>query len=161
MSTSKFANVLMGMPGWIVFVMTAVWWTPFCIRDVMEHPTVAYWDSHLLYAVLLGMGVLSMLTVNSLQSATGFWSRAGVLLRILSIVAAYALTMFVSLVVLLGLDSTRVLHYYGGDAGGSAGLLIIPSVIVYSVVGGALGAIVVVVRLARREIGSIVKREEP
>jgi hypothetical protein len=58
--------------------------------------------------------------------------------------------MFISLAIILPLDWARVLHYYGGDAGGSVGLLIVPSVIAYSIVGAVVAAISLIVRIARR-----------
>ncbi|GEM_PF-934783 len=142
-------SVLAGLPGWIILGMTSVWLLPFCIRDLMKHSLVADWDSHLLYAVLFGTAIVAMLTLNGLQLLTD-WRRHGVWLQVLSICGGYALAMFISLVIILTLDSARVLHYYGGDAGGSVGLLIVPSVIAYSVIGAVVAGIAAIVRFARR-----------
>jgi hypothetical protein len=115
----------------------------------MQYPLVAYWDSHLLYAILFGAAILTMLAMNSLHLVTAFWNKPGVWVRVVSICGGYAFTMFVSLILILSLDSARVLHYYGGDAGGSAGLLIVPSVVFYSVFGVVIGGIAAIVRRFR------------
>jgi hypothetical protein len=137
-------------PGWIVFGMLAVWLAPLWVRDLIEYPIVSHWNSHLLYAVLFGMALLGVLALNSLELATGFWSRSGIWLRVLGICGGYASMMTVSLVTILTLDSARVLHYYGGDAGGSPGLLIVPSVIAYCVLGVVLAGVAALLRIARR-----------
>jgi hypothetical protein len=149
MNKITLKGVLAGLPGWIILGMTSVWLIPFCIRDLMKHPLVAYWDSHLLYAVLFGTAIAAMLTLNGLQLVTD-WRRHAVWLQVLSICGGYALAMFISLAIILTLDSARVLHYYGGDAGGSVGLLIVPSVIAYSVIGAVVAGIAAIVRIARR-----------
>lgn len=133
-----------------VFGMMAVWLAPFCARDLMEYPVLSHWDSHILYAVLLAAAILGVFALNSLELATGFWSRPGIWLRVLGICGGYALVVAVSLAAILTLDSAGVLHYYEGDAGGSPGLLIVPSVIAYCVLGVAVGGIAVFVRIARR-----------
>lgn len=58
--------------------------------------------------------------------------------------------MFVSLAVIVALDSARVLHYYGGDAGGSPGLLIVPSVVGYGILAAAVAGVSLIVRLDER-----------
>jgi hypothetical protein len=78
MTSSKLKKVLLGLPGGIVFGMAGVWLIPFCIRDLLEHSLLAYWDSHLLYAVLIGMALLAMLTLNAMDLVTHFFSRSAV-----------------------------------------------------------------------------------
>ncbi|MEI8289307.1 MAG: hypothetical protein WCH99_07525 [Verrucomicrobiota bacterium] len=145
MNKITLKGVLVGLPGWVVLGMTSVWLMPFCIRDLIKHPLAAYWDSHLLYAVLFGTAILAMLTLNYLQLVTDPWRRHGIWLQVLSICGSYALTMFISLAIILTLDSARVLHYYGGDASGSVGLLIMPSVIAYSAIGALVASIAAIV----------------
>ena len=150
MNKITLKGVLVGLPGWVILGMAGVWLIPFCVGDLMEHPLVAYWDSHLLYAVLFGTAILAMLTLNGLHLVTDVWRRHGVWLQVLGICGGYALAMFISLAIILALDSARVLHYYGGDAGGSVGLLIMPSVIAYSVIGAVVASIAVIMRIPRR-----------
>ena len=149
MNKITLKGVLTGLPGWMILGMMSVWLIPFCIRDLMKHPLVAYWDSHLLYAILFGTAIAVMLTLNGLQFGTG-WRRHSVWLQVLSICGGYALAMFISLAIILTFDSARVLRYYGGDAGGSVGLLIVPSVIAYSVIGAVVAGIAAIVRISRR-----------
>jgi hypothetical protein len=150
MDTSKFRRVLTGMPGWIVFAMVAVWLTPFWVRDLAESPFLKYWDSHLLYVVIFSVMVLAMLALNGFVTATGLWDRMGIALRVLTVWSGYTLAMLINLVVLITLDSVRVLHYFGGDAGGSPGLLIVPSVVLYATVGAVVAGIAVAQRTSRR-----------
>ena len=142
--------ILSGWPGWTVFAMAGVWVLPFCIRDLAKHPLLRFWDSHLSYAVLIGVPLLAMLTLNALDLRTRFFRRSPGPLRVVALCGAYALTMLVSLALVLGLDSARMLHYYGGDAGGSVGLLIVPSVLAYGVVGAVVSAVWLIVGRARR-----------
>jgi hypothetical protein len=113
-----------------------------------KFPLIAYWNSHILYAILFGAASLALVTLNGFESTTGFWSRAGTWVRFLCVCGGYALTMIASLVAILSLDSARLLHYYGGDAGGSPSLFIIPTVIIYSFIG-VIVSIVKSVRVRR------------
>ena len=146
MITWKFGNFFKATPGWLVFGMTAIWLAPFCIRDMTQFPLIDYWNSHILYAILFGAAILAMITLNGFESATGFWSRAGTWARFFYVCGGYALAMIASLVAILSLDSARILHYYGGDSGGSPGLLIIPTVLIYSFIGVTIS----IVKSARR-----------
>ena len=64
---------------------------------------------------------------------TSFWG------KYLMIMSAYTAQMILILISVLLLDSARVLKYYGGDAGGSVGLLYFPSIVIYWFTGAALG----------------------
>ena len=55
--------------------------------------------------------------------------------------------MCLSLMIILTLDSARMLSYYGGDAGGSPGLLIVPSAIVYVILGTVVAGTSLIVKL--------------
>jgi hypothetical protein len=135
---------LFGAPGWIVFGMTALWLTPFCIRDVRWCP--ACWDSHLLYVVIYGVSLFTVFGLNSLELITGFWSRSRLLKRVLVAWVGYTFAMFTSFVIILSLDSARKLRFYGGDAGGSSGLFIWPSVILYGIIGLAVCGVAAFIR---------------
>ena len=135
MNTNKPRRFLAAVPGWIVFGMTAIWLAPFGIIHLIQFPLREYWNSHLLYGILFGVSILAMLILNSLESASGYWGRSGSTKKIIIVCGSYSLTMLVGLTALLMLDAVRIVGYYKGDAGGSPGMLVLPSVIFYWVIG--------------------------
>ncbi len=135
MIANKPGKFLAAVPGWIVLGMTTVWLAPFCITYLIFFPLLEYWNSHLLYGILFGVSILAMLILNSLELASGYWGRSGSTKKIIIVCGSYALTMLISLIVILSLDAAHVLKYYKGDAGGSPGMFILPSIIFYCAIG--------------------------
>lgn len=134
-NANNLKSILAVAPGWIVFGMTAVWLGPFCIVHLIRFPLYEYWNSHLLYGILFGVSILCMFILNRLELANGYWARSGSSKKTLIICGGYALTMLTGLTVILLLDTMRVMGYYKGDASGSPGMLILPSIVFYCVVG--------------------------
>jgi len=141
MSISKLRKVFLGVPGLIVLGMTSIWLLPFWVRDLLHYPLIKYWNSHLLYAILLGTTILTMLVFNILQSVRDSWNQSGIMIRILSICSGYTIAMIIGFIFMLYLSSVRVLDYFGGDPEGSISMAIIPSVILYWVIGIVIGYI--------------------
>jgi len=145
MKVNPWNRVLKGLPGWIVFGMGAVWFIPLGGAHLLRYPLVAYWDSHLLYMVLLAAAFLVLLGMNALDLATDFWRRAALWLRILILCGGYAFMTACNLTVLLTLDAVGILHYYGGDPEGSAGMLLMPSAFLWLILGGVSSGLAFIV----------------
>jgi len=103
-----------------------------------------------LYGILFGVSILAMLILNSLESASGYWGRSGSTKKIIIVCGSYSLTMLVGLTALLMLDAVRIVGYYKGDAGGSPGMLVLPSVIFYWVIGLVCIGFSFIMRRSRR-----------
>jgi hypothetical protein len=78
---------------------------------------------------------LTGLLLNSWNQSTGFWSNYGVWKKYFLLVGMYSLAAILTVISIMALDSIGLARYFGGDAGGSFGLLFFPSMIFYIVIG--------------------------
>jgi hypothetical protein len=99
-----------------------------------------------------------MLALNAVEAATHFVGRLPVWLKIVVLCGTYSFACFLSLVGIMWLDKARVLRYFGGDAGGSVGLLIVPSVVAYCGLGVLASAVAFLVRVTRRKVAEPFKK---
>jgi len=128
-------GVLLRHPGAMLLVMTLWWVLPLLAVNLMGHPFLPYMKSHLLYAVIILISVLSTIVLNAVNTATTIWGTVTDWGRYYILCAAYTIQMIVTLLIVLTLDSYRLIGYYKGDPTGSVGMLLVPSVVMYFVLG--------------------------
>ncbi len=129
-------------PGFLVIGMTSAWALPACIISLYDFPLLEYWDSHIIFVMIFGPSILGMLVLNNLVSANRVLKKGGIWVTTLSVWITYACVTIASVSLTVFSDSLfRIPSYYRGDAGGSIGLIMLPSVTFY------LGVLLVVASL--------------
>lgn len=137
---------------WILLGMTWWWILPFCLADILSHPFRANLRSHALYLVTLAVSLACARLLGWADDRFGLWARWNDWGRWLLVMGAYAVQMALLVAALVFMDARRWLAYYGGDAGGSVGLVYLPSVVFYLAAGTSLVAILQVVRWGMRRL---------
>ncbi|OPX97443.1 MAG: hypothetical protein A4E60_03263 [Syntrophorhabdus sp. PtaB.Bin047] len=127
--------------GALLLCMTLWWVFPAFVLALITHPIQLHPRSHLLYVAVLFLSAVSAIVLSIIDRRWNLWHRAGYWVRYALLCGAYLLETVIVIAVLLALDSLRLLAYFGGDAEGSIGMLLIPSAIIYLMAGAAAGAI--------------------
>ncbi|HNR33097.1 MAG TPA: hypothetical protein PKI11_19560 [Candidatus Hydrogenedentes bacterium] len=125
--------------GLLLIGMTLWWVLPFFIGHLFTYPFRDHFSSHLLYLVVITVALLAGLLLSALDARTRLWTRLGYWGKYALLCGAYAAETIVVLVLLIALDARRVLTYFGGDAEGSVGMLLIPSILFHVLAGTILG----------------------
>ncbi|HOW55936.1 MAG TPA: hypothetical protein PLR60_14955 [Syntrophorhabdaceae bacterium] len=138
----------------IVLLCMSLWWViPFFVVHLVVYPLLAHFRSHLLYVVIIFFSLLFAVTLGFADRKRGLWERYGYWRRYLLLCGTYLLQTAVVLAVLLTLDSRGLLGYFGGDAGGSIGMLLIPSVVIYLLIGAVAGGITELIKRSGKHHG--------
>jgi hypothetical protein len=137
-------------PGLCLALMS--WWIiPFLAASVLTHPISEYPRSYLLFLIALG-GIVSFAgALNVINLRWQVWGKMGHWGKFLILSGCYTLSVAAILAVTLVLDSYGALDYFGGDAEGSFGMLFIPSVLGYFVLGGIACAVLSAHRTLRKK----------
>ncbi len=132
-------------PGWCLVLMG--WWiVPFFAGALASHPIYREPSSYVPFAVAFVILGVSGFILERLNGTRRFWDRFSVRKRVELLVGAYALSAIAIVFLVVVLDSWGWVGYFGGDAGGSFGLLFFPSILAYLVLGATLVAVVALVR---------------
>ena len=123
----------------LLLVLTLWWILPFMLGDLLNHPFLAHFSSHLLYLVTLLAALFFALVLHGLDNKLNYWEQHAFWGRYLLLAAFYAAQMVTLVAVLVLLDALGLLGYFGGDAGGSVGLVFLPSIGMYVALGAAVG----------------------
>jgi hypothetical protein len=113
----------------------ASWVVPFFIIGLIRYSLFDYFTSFIPFFVTFVIYGITGLLLNSWNQSTGFWSNYGVWKRYFLLVGMYSLAAILTVISIMALDSIGLARYFGGDAGGSFGLLFFPSMIFYIVIG--------------------------
>jgi len=124
----------------IVLLFITLWWiVPFFIRDLRAHPFISYFTSHLLYLLVISISITCSMMLGFVDVKMDLWNRYEFWGKYLTVMCAYTAQMTLVFISVIILDSFRLINYYGGDSGGSIGLLFLPSIVIYLVIGGIIG----------------------
>lgn len=130
-----------------MLLFITLWWiVPFFIRDLLAHPFISYFKSHLLYILAIAISIICSITLGFVDDKMDLWNRYEFWGKYLAVMCAYTVQMGLLLMSVLMLDSFRLISYYGGDAGGSIGLLFLPSIVIYLVIGSLFGIILTAIK---------------
>jgi len=143
-------KTILNNPGVCLALMS--WWIiPFLAAAVLTHPLSEYPRSYLPFLIAFGGMVLFAVALNVINLRLRVWERVGHWGRFLILSGSYALSVVATLAATLVLDSYGALDYFGGDAEGSFGMLFIPSVLGYFVLGGIACAVLSAHRTLRKK----------
>jgi hypothetical protein len=116
-------------------IMTYWWVMIFLIIALGHFSPGRYPASYLPFVVALVIPVLLSLLSNRLEQRYAYWHNAGFWKKYFLLNGGYALNVGLIMAVTLGLDYLHLLGYFGGDPEGSFGMLYLPSVVGYLVLG--------------------------
>ncbi len=131
----KWIKICESSPALLLLMMSLWWVLPVFAIHLFRHPFAEYFSSHLLYLVVIGIALLTAAGASVANAMIPRWEDAGPWEKYYWLAAAYTIQMIVTLTITLILDAYHLIRYYGGDAAGSIGMLFIPSVIFYFIVG--------------------------
>jgi hypothetical protein len=130
---------MLGKPGRYLLIMTFWWMALFLLvalaRFSPGHGPLSY------VTFLVAVAVTGLLSAfcGRLENRRGYWRRSGFAKRYFLLNGWYVLNVGLILAVTLTLDHFRLVGYFNGDPEGSFGMLYLPSVLVYLVLGLILG----------------------
>ena len=137
------------VPGMVVACMSLWWVLPFFLRDVREFDVGTDLPSFMSYFIAFGGVFLLIPTVWVVEWRWGLWAKRRFGGRALYAALLYAILVCGVLLVHIHLDACGLIEYFGGDAGGSFGLLYVPSAVFYLVLAGAGFAVSPLMRRCR------------
>ena len=117
----KTSNLLRP-PGIFIFIMTAIWALPFAVRTVAAEPLE--FNSHLYHVAFFGIPAITSVILNLSKKIMEIWSRNGIWSRIFIICCGYGASAIITVLIVMDWG------FYGGDAGGSYALFLLPSIAV-------------------------------
>jgi hypothetical protein len=130
--------------GAALICMTLWWVMPFFISDLIAHPLFSHFHSHLLYLIVILVSVVFAYLLGVIDARRKLWERSAYWGKYILLCGAYAAQMIVILVLVLSLDEYRLIGYFGRDPESSVGMLFIPSIAVYVLLGAILGLVLMV-----------------
>jgi hypothetical protein len=143
-------------PGKYLVLMT--WWILVCfVIQLYSYPVASYLSSYLIYLIAFIFTICGAALLNLLESRFELWSHRGLCGKLILLTIAYTATIGANLIAIMIFDSLNY-HlrygldlYFGGDAGGSFGLLYVPSIVIYWGIGMVVCTVVSVFgRLKKR-----------
>jgi len=139
----------------IALICMTLWWVmPFFVIDLVAHPIHSHFSSHLLYIIVILISVISAYLLSVSDAKKGLWGRSAYWGKYLLLCGTYAAQMIVILIVVLSLDEYRLIGYFGRDPESSVGMLFVPSILVYTLLGAIVGAVLMVAKRTGNRDGS-------
>jgi len=132
-------------PAFYLILMTC-WIVPFFFVYLFSYPVWNYFSSYLPFFISFIVVAVYAYFLSFLNLKFSFWERYGHWKRFFVLIAAYAVTIISILTIIVILDDKGLIKYFGGDAGGSFGLLFVPSIIFYFIFGILFSTIITVMR---------------
>ncbi|MDP3182131.1 MAG: hypothetical protein Q8M54_04855 [Desulfobaccales bacterium] len=108
---------------------------PFFIIALSSFSLFSHIDSYYPFFIAFIITVILSYLMGLLEKRTGYWDRSGYWGKYIILNGLYILNIALILVMTLSLDYFRLIKYFGGDAAGSFGMLYIPSVMFYLLLG--------------------------
>jgi len=139
-------------PG-LYLVLMGWWILVFLGIDLARYPIHGFLLSYVPYFVALILFMVFAVFLTFLDFKFNWWERMRHWGRFLLLIGSYAITTIAILVIVITLDSWRLIQYFGGDAGGSFGLLFVPSILVYFICGAILSAVLTAKQVIKRKLG--------
>jgi|WetSurMetagenome_2_1015567.scaffolds.fasta_scaffold767032_1 hypothetical protein len=137
---------MLGKPGRYLLIMTFWWIAPFLLVALSRFSPARWPRSYVPFLMAVTVTLLLSALCGWLENRQGSWRRSGFGKKYFLLIAWYALNVALILALTLSLDHFHLVGYFGGDPEGSFGMLYLPSVLVYLV----LGFILVVARRVRK-----------
>lgn len=117
------------------FILMSWWIILFFIFALLSYPVGKYFSSYLPFFISFAVIAVYAFFLSFLNSKFNFWERYGHWKRFFVLIGTYSITIISILIIVVTLDSNGLIQYFGGDAGGSFGLLFLPSIILYFILG--------------------------
>ncbi|MBU4233240.1 MAG: hypothetical protein L6277_08250 [Desulfobacterales bacterium] len=130
---------MLGKPGRYLLIMTFWWMAPFLLVALARFSPALWPLSYVPFLVAVAVTLLLSALCGRLEKRHGYWRRSGFGKRYFLLNGWYALNVGLILAVTLTLDYFHLVGYFNGDPEGSFGMLYLPSVLVYLVLGLILG----------------------
>ncbi len=144
---------------WLLWM--ALWWVvPFFVIHLLARPFLSNLRSHLLYVVMILVAMGAAAVVSAVDGKRDLWRRSGYWGKYGLLCGAYAVQGILALAIVVTLDSLGAIGYYGGDAEGSIGMLIVPSILAYFLLGGIAGGVLALVKRTGKRGGPAASKEE-
>ncbi len=124
-------------PGKYLLLMTC-WIFVFFVICVFSCPVTRYLTSYIPFFVAFSLSLIFSLLLNLAEGVFAFWRRMGYWGKFAILMGFYSSNIIAILIISLILSSHGVISYFGGDPEGSFGMLYIPSIFFYGVVGTVL-----------------------
>jgi hypothetical protein len=128
-----------GKPGRYLLIMTFWWMAPFLLVALANFSPEHWPLSYTPFLVAVAVTLLLSALCNQLEKRHRYWRRSGFAKRYFLLNGWYLLNVALILALTLSLDSVHLVGFFGGDPEGSFGMLYIPSVLFYLVLGLILG----------------------
>ncbi len=128
---------MINRPSIYLLVMTLWWSIPFFIMSLLHYPLVPYLSSYLLYFSIFGATITLIIFINVQKFPAVYWESSSRTRKYFFMCILYSINMIAILVIALSLSHFRLLEYFGGDPEGSIGMLFIPTIVGYFLLGFA------------------------
>ena len=129
----RIQQILIG-PGKYLLLMT--WWIfVFFAICLFSYPVTRYLTSYIPFFVAFAVTLMFSLLLNLVDGTFTFYRKMDSWGKFATLMISYASTVIVSLIITMVLSSHGMIDYFGGDPEGSFGMLYIPSIVFYGVVG--------------------------
>jgi putative flippase GtrA len=123
-------------------LLITLWWViPLFILELLTFPFFPYFKSHLLYLVTIAIAILFAVVLGFADSKWNLWKKYDYWGRYSLVLGTYTIQMLVLLFVFGMLSHWNSLEYYGSCPAGSVGMLFLPSIPVYFLLGVILGLV--------------------
>ena len=133
------------------YLVMMIWWIlVFFFVQLYSDPLWSYVSSYLVYFIAFAFTLGGAILLNLLESRLRLWSRRRRWGKLIIIATAYTVAIGASFVLTIVLDSYDVVADLGGDAGGSFGLLYLPSIVFYLIAGAVVCTLVSVVEALKK-----------
>lgn len=134
--TMELKRIYNGPGKYLIFMM---WWAFIAIIPrLFAYDLTYYFSSYLPLIIPITVTLIVSLSINLLDSIYLLWNQWGIWKKYLILMGAYALINIVSLIIISILSTYRMLDYFGGDPEGSIGMLYLPSIFFYGIVGAII-----------------------
>jgi hypothetical protein len=125
--------------------MAAIWALPFAVQSIIENPHE--YKSHFYHVVFFGIPAITAIILNLNSKIVERWTLNEIWSRVFIVCAGYGISSIATVLVVMDWG------FYGGDAGGSYALFLLPSVALYAGIGICIGVLMTVIRrLNRKEV---------
>ena len=126
----------------VTLFLISVWYLiPLFILELTTYPFVPYFKSHLLYIAAISISLIFAVAIEFADSKWNLWKKNGYWVKYLLVLGAYTIQMIVIFLAMAILAQWKMLAYYDSCPGGSIGMLFLPSIPLYFIIGAFWGVI--------------------
>lgn len=118
-------------PGYWLYILIFWWVIPVFLLELSRYPLFEYLNSYCLYFTIFGITITIGLMINLVDRRFRFWDKIGLWRKYLIIGTVYT----IDIVIILFIDGFLGFDTFRSDPEGSIGMLFMPSIYLYFVVG--------------------------